>query len=136
MSSKNLLSSTLNFWVLTLSLALWYLVASCTSETETQLLHFLDRIGWVSVHWVPLNGRIGKMVASHAEGCKVARSNSGCGRFILCTRGSGGTTHDCGGVTIQLDLQTLTPLYVASSGRLQLGVPHWATSVDYCKYSW
>ena len=26
-----------------------------------------------------------------------------------------------------------TPLSVAGCGRLQLGVPHWATSVDYCK---
>ena len=26
-----------------------------------------------------LSGRIGKVVASHAEGCKVARSNPGCG---------------------------------------------------------
>ena len=32
----------------------------------------------------------------------------------------------------QLDLPALTPLSVAGCGRLQLGVPHWATSVDYC----
>ena len=37
-----------------------------------------------------------------------------------------------GGATNQLDLSFLTPLSVASCGRLQLGVRHWATSVDYC----
>ena len=54
-------------------------------------------------------------------------------KFILCTRRSGGTAHEGGGVTSQLDLPSLTPLSVASCGRLQLGVIHWATSVDYCK---
>ena len=34
-----------------------------------------------------------------------------------------------GGATSQLDLLSLTPLSVAGGGRLQLGVPHWATSV-------
>ena len=38
-----------------------------------------------------------------------------------------------GGTTSQFDLPSLTPLSVAGYGRLQLGVPHWATSVDYCK---
>ena len=38
-----------------------------------------------------------------------------------------------GGATSQLDLPSLTPLSVAGRGRLQLGVPHWATSVDYRK---
>ena len=50
-------------------------------------------------------------------------------RFILCTRRSGGTVHEGGGATSQLDLPPLTPLSVAGCGRLQLGVPHWATSV-------
>ena len=50
-------------------------------------------------------------------------------RFILCTRRSGGTAHEGGGATSQLDLPSLTPLSVAGCGRLQLGVPHWATSV-------
>ena len=30
-------------------------------------------------------------------------------------------------------LPSLTPLSVAGCGRLQLGAPHWATSVNYCK---
>ena len=34
------------------------------------------------------------------------------------------------GVTVsQLDLSSLTPLYVAECGGLQLGAGHWATSV-------
>ena len=43
-----------------------------------------------------------------------------------CTRRSGGATS-------QLDLPSLKPLSLSGCGRLQLGVPHWATSVDYCK---
>ena len=37
------------------------------------------------------------------------------------------------GATSQLDLPSMTPLSVAGCGRLQLGVPHWATSIYYCK---
>ena len=36
-----------------------------------------------------------------------------------------------GDATSQLDLPSLNPLSVAGCGLLQLGVPHWATSVDY-----
>ena len=35
-----------------------------------------------------------------------------------------------GGATSQLDVPSLTPLSLAGCGRLQLGVPHWAASVD------
>ena len=45
-------------------------------------------------------------------------------RFILCTRRSGGTAHEGGSATSQLDQPSLTPLSVAGCGRLQLGVPH------------
>ena len=38
-----------------------------------------------------------------------------------------------GGATRQLDLPSLTPLSVVGCGSLQLGVPHWAASVHYCK---
>ena len=55
-------------------------------------------------------------------------------RFILCTRGAQGVLPmRVGGATSQLDLPSLTPLTVAGCGRLQLGVAHFATSVDYCK---
>ena len=47
-----------------------------------------------------LSGRIGKVVASHAEGCNVARSIPAVAElhgFILCTRRSGGTANVGGG---------------------------------------
>ena len=49
------------------------------------------------------------------------------------TWSSGGTAQEGEGAMSQLDLPSLTPLSAAGCGRLQLGVPHWATSVDYCK---
>ena len=49
--------------------------------------------------------------------------------FILFTRRSGGTAHEGGGATSQLDLPSLTPLSVAGCGWLRLRVPHWAASV-------
>ena len=36
--------------------------------------------------------------------------------------------------TSQLVLPSLTKLSVAGCGRLKIGVLHWATSVDYCKW--
>ena len=50
-------------------------------------------------------------------------------RFTLCTRRTGGTPMRVGGATRQLDPPSLTPWSVAGCGRLQLGVPHWDTSV-------
>ena len=45
----------------------------CTRSTVPQSRsHCAQSIPWVS-------GRIGKVIDSHAEGCKVARSNHGCG---------------------------------------------------------
>ena len=38
-----------------------------------------------------------------------------------------------GVATSQLDQPSLVQLSVAGCGRLQVGVPHWATSVYYCK---
>ena len=52
-------------------------------------------------------------------------------RAIL--RDQEGTAHDCGSATSQLDLPSLTSLSVAGCGPRQLGVPHLAASVDYCK---
>ena len=40
-----------------------------------------------------------------------------------------GTANEGGGATSQLDLPSLTPLSEAGCGRLQLGVPHWVTTV-------
>ena len=56
-------------------------------------------------------------------------------RFILQARGAQGVLPmRVGSATSQLDLPSLTLLYVPGCGRLQLGVLNWATSVDYCKY--
>ena len=77
-----------------------------------------------------MSGRIGKAVSSCAEGCLFdfrQRLDSDlycasdvqvvlpCRRFVQTAS--------------QLDLPSLTPFSVARCGRLQLGVPHWATSV-------
>ena len=48
-------------------------------------------------------------------------------------RAHGALTIREGVPTSQLNLPSLTPLFIAGCGRLQPGVPHWATSVDYCK---
>ena len=72
-----------------------------------------------------LSGLIGKVVASHAEGCKIESR-----LWLSCTdlyyaRGSHGVLPmRVGGATSQLDLPSLTPLSVAGCGRLQLRVPH------------
>ena len=55
-------------------------------------------------------------------------------RFILYARGAQGVLPTrVGGATSQFNLPSLTPLSVAGCGRQQLGVPHLATSVDYCR---
>ena len=39
-----------------------------------------------------------------------------------------------GGATSQLDLPSLTPFFVAGLWpNATIGIPHWTTSVDYCK---
>ena len=72
------------------------------------------------------------VVASHADGCRID-SRLMLHRYILCTRRSGGTAHEDGCATSQLHLPYVTPFSVAECSRLQLGVTHRATSVDYCK---
>ena len=77
-----------------------------------------------------LSGRIGKVVASDAA---VASSIITKAALIYYARGTQGILlMRVGGATSQLDLLSVTPLSVASCSRLQLGVPHWATSVDNC----
>ena len=53
--------------------------------------------------------------------------------FVIVRGAQGALSVRVGGATSQLDLSSLTPLFVAGYGRLQLGVPNWATSVVYCK---
>ena len=50
-------------------------------------------------------------------------------RFVLCTRRLGVLPIRVGGATSQLYLPSMTTFSVAGCGRLQLGVPYWATSV-------
>ena len=52
-------------------------------------------------------------------------------RIAVCNTWSSGGIALCrvGGATSQLDLPSLTPLSIAGCGWLQLGAPHWATSV-------
>ena len=84
-----------------------------------------------------LSSRIGKVVASHAA---VARSIPAKVALIYSMHeklrvkaAHEQATHEGGGTTSQFDLPSLTSLFVAGCGWLQLGVPHWAASVDCCK---
>ena len=74
---------------------------------------------------------------SHVRGSLSAVSLVICSpaRIAVCnTWSSGGTAlFRVGGATSQLDLPSLTPLYIAGCDWLQLGAPHWASSVNYCK---
>ena len=80
-----------------------------------------------------LSSRIGKVVTSHAEGCKIkSRLWLSCTDLYYARGAQGVLPMRVEGATSQLDLPPLTPLSIAGCGRLQLGVPHWATSVDYC----
>ena len=81
-----------------------------------------------------LSDRTGKVVASHAEGCKIeSRLRLSCTDLYYARGARGELPMRVGGATSLLGLPSLTPLSVAGCGQLQLGVLHWATSVDYCK---
>ena len=71
-----------------------------------------------------LSGRKGKVVASHAVVARSISAEAGTDFYIICTRCSGGSAHYGGGATSQLDLLSLTPLSVASFGRLQQQVAY------------
>ena len=66
-------------------------------------------------------------------GCKVD-SCSVCTDLYYARGAQGVLPIKVGGVASQLDLPSLTHLSVTGCGRLQLGVPHFTTSVDYCKW--
>ena len=87
-------------------------------------LFFITRSGHILARWLP---RMLKLQGRFPEAALI---------HTICTRRSAGTQVlpiRVGVATSQLDLPSLSPLSVAGRGRLQLGVPHWATSVDYCK---
>ena len=76
-----------------------------------------------------------KVARSHLSRCSKSCAWFAA-RIELCNRWSSGGTALCkvGGETSQFDLPSLTPLSVVGCGRLQLGAPHWVTSVNYCKW--
>ena len=74
------------------------------------------------------------MVASHAEVARSIPAVAETAPIYTMHEALKGTAHEGGGATSQLGLPSLTPLFVAGCGTLQLGVPYWATSVDYCKW--
>ena len=79
-----------------------------------------------------LSDRIGKVIAYHAEGCKVnSRLNWGCTDLFGAQGAQGVLLMRVLSATSQLDLPSLTPL--SGCGRLQSGVPHCAPSVYYWK---
>ena len=92
-------------------------------------------LAWL-VCWMPLS--FIPWVAALQGGCLACcgctlGSRRGC-TDLYCARGAQGVLHiRVGGATSQLDLPSLTPLSAAGCGWLQLGVPHWAASVQYCK---
>ena len=95
------------------------------------MLRFLLHLSITLLPAEELNeSRIGKVVVSHAEGCKIeSRLWLSC-TYLYYARGTLGVLPmRVGGATSQLDLPSLTQLPVAGCGRLQLGVPNWATSV-------
>ena len=68
------------------------------------------------------------------QGCKIESRLWLSSTYLYQERGAQGVLPmRVWSATIQLDLPSLTPLPVAGCGRLELGVPQWATSVDYCK---
>ena len=77
-----------------------------------------------------LSGRIGQVVASHAEGCKIeSRLWLSCTDLYYARDAQGLLLMRVRDAPSQLELPSLTPLSVAGCGRLKLGVPNSATSV-------
>ena len=78
-----------------------------------------------------LNGRTGKVVASRAAGVRSLPAEVAHLYYAHSAQGVLSMRVRC--ATSQLYLPYLTPLSVAGCGWLQLGVPHWAASVRFCK---
>ena len=101
----------------------------------------LTKLNAISISIIcTLSGRTGSALAWRSEGRTFASQSVQkvlwfAARIELCNTWSSGGTALCRveGATSQLDLPSLTPLSVAGCGRLQLGVFHYATSVNYCK---
>ena len=111
---------------------IYFVLLYCGPQFLFSIGHCLLSVVYPECHkWHTLSCRIGKVVASHAEGCKIKSW-----LWLSCTdlyyaRDPQGVLPISGwkGATSQLDLPSLMPLSIAGCGWLQLGVPHWATSV-------
>ena len=80
-----------------------------TTNKMNELITATQRVGYNT-----LSGRIGKVVASHAA---VARSiPPEVAPIYNMHEAPGGTAHEVGGATSQLDLPSLTPLFVVGCG--------------------
>ena len=119
-----------------LALRRYYLVAYSMLLQFFSHSYYLVSHGFYSVTWVLLYPEW-----PHRQGCCLAcwickidfRLSWDCTDLYYARVAQVVLSMRVGGATSQLDLPSLTPLSVAGCGRLQLEVPHWATSVDYCK---
>ena len=125
-SSPCLPSPSFTTWVKNKLVTLVCSKGYCTTTTWENRLRIISVLH-------TLSGRIGKVVASHAA---VARSiPAEVALIYTIPRGAQVVLPmRVGCATSQLDIPSLTPLFVAGCGWLQLGVLHWAASVHYCKY--
>ena len=111
------------------------LTSSPLTFSRVSILHGIRAVSiFNSLHKLhTLSGRIDKVVAWHAESCKVARSNPGWAEtapiYTMHEALRGYCLWGWGGPTSQLDLPSVTPLFVDGCGQLQLGVPHWSNAV-------
>ena len=81
-----------------------------------------------------LSGRISKVVASHAEGCKIESRQWLNGTDLYYARGAQGVLPmRVGGCDQSIGSTPLTPLSVGGCGRLQLGVSPLGYFSNYCK---
>ena len=78
-----------------------------------------------------LSGRIGRWLPRMLKVAGLIPAR-GCTDLYYALGAQGVLPMRVGGATSQLDLPSLTPLSVTGCGRLQLGAPHWVSSVDYC----
>ena len=110
-----------------------YITHPYITDLKYSLYKGLLLIPWVAAQAVRWSG-IPKVARSRLSQCSKSYVCSPA-RIAVCNTWSSGGTALCrvGGATSQWDLPSLTPLSVAGCGWLQLGAPHWATSVNYCK---
>ena len=112
-----------------IDLRLYFVVAYCRfihRINSQKSIHFIPWVAAQSVRWSGTPKVARSLLTQCSKSCDLQPSP----HCTVQTWSSGGTVLcRVGGATSQLDLPSLTPLYVADCGWLQLGAPHWATSV-------